>query len=77
MELLFEDDAIRAIAAKAIDRATGARGLRAIIEEIMTPLMFDIPSRDDVQSVVITKECVTDGAEPKWILKPTAELPQE
>ena len=69
VELVFEDEAIRAIAAKAIDRATGARGLRAIIEEIMTPIMFDIPSRNDVTKVIITEACVTAGAEPKMVLK--------
>ena len=69
VELAFEDEAIRAIASKAIDRATGARGLRAIIEEIMTPIMFDIPSREDVAKVIITEACVNEGAEPKLVLK--------
>ena len=73
VELVFEDEAIRAIATKAIDRATGARGLRAIIEEIMTPIMFDIPSRNDIAKVIITEACVTAGAEPELVLKESSE----
>jgi ATP-dependent Clp protease ATP-binding subunit ClpX len=68
--LRFEPEALRAIARKAIDRGTGARGLRAIIEELMLDIMFDIPSRDDVREVVITKECVEDNAAPMLILEP-------
>ena len=64
VKLTFEEDALRAIAKRAIERGTGARGLRSIIEETMTEIMFRIPSRDDVSEVVITKECITDGAEP-------------
>ena len=73
--LSFEEDALRAVAELAIERNTGARGLRSIIEGVMTGIMFDIPSRDDVEEVVVTKECVTDGAEPKLILKSPA-LPE-
>src|SRR5690554_2523096 len=58
--LTFDPDAIRAIARKALDRGTGARGLRAVLEELMRDVMFEIPSRDDVREVVITAECVTD-----------------
>lgn len=57
-ELVFEDDAVKAIAKLAIERNTGARGLRAIIEEIMTDVMYDVPSRDDVKRVVITADAV-------------------
>ena len=69
VELSFEDDALEAIAAKAIERNTGARGLRSIMEKLMMTTMYDIPSRDDVSEVIITKECVTEGAYPKLVLK--------
>ena len=69
VELTFESDALEAIAAKAIERNTGARGLRSIMEKLMMTAMYDIPSRDDVAEVVITKECVIDGAYPKLVMK--------
>lgn len=69
VELEFEDDALVEIAKKAIERKTGARGLRSIIEGIMLELMFDLPSRDDVQKCIITKETVIDNTPPKLILK--------
>jgi len=69
VELSFEPEALEAIAAKAIERNTGARGLRSIMEKLMMTAMYDIPSRDDVSEVIITKECVTDGAYPKLVLK--------
>ena len=53
----------------AIARNTGARGLRSIIEEVMQDVMFELPSRDDVAKVVIGKRCVTDHAQPKFIMK--------
>ena len=58
VELVFEDDALRSIAKKALERNTGARGLRSIIENIMLDIMFDIPSRDDVVKCVITDNIV-------------------
>ena len=75
VRLTFTDDALDSIAALATERKTGARGLRSIIEGFMTKIMYEIPSRDDVEEVVVTKECVTDGAEPKLILK-APELPE-
>jgi ATP-dependent Clp protease ATP-binding subunit ClpX len=62
--LTFDPDALRAVAQKALKRGTGARGLRAILESMMTDIMFDLPARDDVREVVITKECVTDSHPP-------------
>ncbi len=59
--LEFEDDALHEIAHMAIERDTGARGLRSIIEEVMLDIMFEIPSRDDVNKVVISKETVLEG----------------
>jgi ATP-dependent Clp protease ATP-binding subunit ClpX len=62
--LTIDKDALRAIAQKAIKRGTGARGLRAILEEMMTEIMFELPSRDDVREVVVTAEAVRDGRQP-------------
>jgi len=62
--LTFDPAALRAVAEKALKRGTGARGLRAILEMMMTDLMFDLPSRDDVREIVITREAVMDGKDP-------------
>ncbi|HEV8598298.1 MAG TPA: ATP-dependent Clp protease ATP-binding subunit ClpX [Gemmatimonadales bacterium] len=62
--LTFDAEALRAVARKALKRSTGARGLRAILETVMTDLMFDLPSRDDVREVVVTPECITDAKPP-------------
>jgi ATP-dependent Clp protease ATP-binding subunit ClpX len=72
VKLTVEDDAVREIAQTAIRLKTGARGLRTIIESVMTDVMYKIPSQDDVEEVVITKECLTDGKAPKLIYKQTA-----
>ncbi len=66
--ITFDPGAIRAIAKQAIERGTGARGLRAVIENLMRDIMFDIPSRQDVREVVVTPECVTDSVPPLLIL---------
>lgn len=68
-ELQFTDGALRAMAQLAIKRNTGARGLRSIIEDVMRDVMFDLPSRKDVEKVVIDKRCVNNHAEPKYIMK--------
>ncbi len=62
--LTFDADSLRAVAQKALKRGTGARGLRAILETMMTDIMFDLPGRDDVREVVITKESITEGKQP-------------
>ena len=64
VELEFDQDALEAIAQKAIERKTGARGLRSIIEETMLDLMFEIPSQEDVTCVRITKEAVEGTDKP-------------
>lgn len=69
VKLHFTPQALRAIAEEAIERNTGARGLRSIIEEVMRDIMYDIPSRDDVEQVTVTKRTVVDHAEPELILK--------
>ncbi|MBE6618432.1 MAG: ATP-dependent Clp protease ATP-binding subunit ClpX [Ruminococcaceae bacterium] len=65
VELIFEDGAIRAIAARAIERNTGARGLRSILEEIMLDIMYEVPSKENVESVTITEETLTKNTPPQ------------
>ncbi|TJY70494.1 ATP-dependent Clp protease ATP-binding subunit ClpX [Arthrobacter sp. CAU 1506] len=67
VELSFEQAALEAVADLALERGTGARGLRAIIEETLQPVMFDLPSREDIASVVITADVVLNKAEPTLI----------
>ena len=66
VKLVFERDALEAIAQKACDKGTGARGLRSIIEKLMLDMMFDLPSRSDVETCVITRKTVESG-EPELI----------
>ena len=68
-ELEFEPEALTAIAEKAIARNTGARGLRSIIEEIMMDIMFDIPSNENIEKVIITKEAAELTGEPTVVYK--------
>lgn len=63
-ELVFEDGALEAIASLAIERNTGARGLRSILEEIMTDIMFELPSDKTIKIITVTKECVTEKQKP-------------
>ena len=69
VDLDFKQDALVAVAEKAVKRKTGARGLRAILEEIMTEIMYEIPSDPNISKVVVTKECILDNAQPKIIYK--------
>lgn len=64
IELEFQPDALRAVAQEAMKRNTGARGLRAIIEDIMLDIMYEIPSRDDIEKVVITADCILKKEQP-------------
>ena len=68
VELQFEDEAIFAIVDKAVERKTGARGLRSIIEEIMTDIMFEIPSNPKIAKCIITKDTVINGNEPEVVI---------
>jgi len=68
VQLEFEEDALRSIADLAVLRKTGARGLRAILEDVLGPIMFEIPSADDVTKVVVTKAAVDEGAPPTIVL---------
>ena len=74
VELEFEDDAIGLIVDKAIERKTGARGLRSIIEEIMRDIMFEIPSNPKIEKCIITKETVENKEPPKIILNNNKEI---
>ena len=74
VELEFTDDALEAIADQAVMRGTGARGLRAILEEVLLSVMYEVPSREDVARVVITRETVTENVYPTLV--PREEKPQ-
>ncbi len=76
VELEFDQDALEAIADLAVLRKTGARGLRAIMEEVLGPIMFDVPSNDDVARVVVTRQSVLENAAPT-IVPRTAVRPAE
>lgn len=67
VELEFEPEAIKAIAKQAIERKTGARGLRSIIEKVMTDIMYEIPSREDVVKCIVTEGTITDSVQPTLV----------
>ena len=73
VKLSFEDDALEAIADLAVERKTGARGLRSIMEKVMMDVMFTIPSDKTIKECVITKASVTDGASP-LVIRGSQEL---
>ncbi|MEC8056861.1 MAG: AAA family ATPase, partial [Pseudomonadota bacterium] len=64
VDLVFEDAALRAVAKKALERNTGARGLRSILENVLLETMYELPSRDDVGTVIINEAVITEGAQP-------------
>ncbi len=74
VQLEIEEDALHAIAKKAIARKTGARGLRSIIEETMLDIMYEVPSRNDIKKCIITRETVMEEEEPKLVLRTEEEL---
>jgi ATP-dependent Clp protease ATP-binding subunit ClpX len=76
IELVFADEALRAIATKALARGTGARGLRSIIEESLMGVMFDLPSRRDVRKCVITRESIERGIDPTLVTEAEKVAPQ-
>ena len=69
VKLTLTDDALKAIAKKAIERKTGARGLRAIMEENLLELMYDIPDKKDVAEIIIDEHVINDKKQPKFIIK--------
>ena len=75
VELLFEPAALKKIAHQAIERKSGARGLRAIVEKVLMDTMFDLPSREDVKQVVITEKCVDGLEQPRLVLTDEAAKP--
>ncbi len=74
-ELVFSDDSLYAIADSALERQTGARGLRSIIEDALRDVMFDLPSRDDVRKCVVTRETIEKGLPPTLVTEATGRIP--
>ena len=77
VELEFDDEALNAVVDKAIERKTGARGLRAIIEDIMRDIMFEIPSNPKIEKCIITRATVENGEAPKLIINNNREIPKK
>jgi ATP-dependent Clp protease ATP-binding subunit ClpX len=77
IELVFTDDALWSISDRALERETGARGLRSIIETALLDVMFELPSRKDVSKCVITKETIEKGLKPTLVTSAGAELEDE
>ena len=75
VRLEYEDAALEAIADRAVDMGIGARGLRSIMENIMTDVMFTVPSDKTIERVVITADCVVNGTEPVVCRRGGEELP--
>ena len=65
VELVFQKEALEAAAEKAVERGIGARGLRAVLEEVMIQIMYDVPDQPDIARVTITPESVKNGAQPQ------------
>ena len=74
VELEMDDEAIKTVAKQAIERKTGARGLRGILEGVMTDIMYDIPSRDDVVKCIVTKDTIENHTRPTLVLSSGEEL---
>ena len=74
VELVFEEEALGLIADKAIEMQIGARGLRSVMEGIMTDMMFRVPSENDIEKVIITAECVRGESEPQLVRKSGGEV---
>ena len=77
VELELEDGAIEAIAEKALERKTGARGLRGIMEKIMTNIMYELPSRCDVDKCIVTRETVETEKDPQLVIADSVRLTGE
>ena len=74
VELVFTDDALRAVAEETLRQNTGARGLRSVMEKLLTQLMFDLPSDPTVEKVLLTAACVTEGAKPDIVYNPDRKV---
>lgn len=77
VELTFTDEALKAIAQEAMNRKTGARGLRGVIEESMLDIMYEIPSKKNVKECIITAEVIAGDQEPKLTYKPASPTPSK
>jgi ATP-dependent Clp protease ATP-binding subunit ClpX len=73
IELVFSDDALISVAEKALERETGARGLRSIIEETLLDVQFELPSRRDVKKCVVTKETIEKGITPTLVTEAVSD----
>jgi ATP-dependent Clp protease ATP-binding subunit ClpX len=69
VELVFTDEALRSIAQQSLQRKTGARGLRSVIETAMMDVMYEIPSMKGIEKCIIDKEVITEGKAPSYRLK--------
>ena len=76
VELEFTDNALKAVAQKTLERNTGARGLRAVMEELLTELMFEVPSDPTITKVIVHENCVTEGAKPELVIDPERKAPR-
>ena len=74
IELVFADEALHSVADKALERETGARGLRSIIEEVLLEVQFELPSRRDVKKCVVTRDTIDKGTPPTLV---TVAAPEE
>ena len=74
VQLEYDEEALSAIADKAVEMDIGARGLRSIMEKIMTQVMFQVPSDKSIKRVIITAACVNNGAEPEVIRESSGEI---
>ena len=76
VELKFSEGALRAVVKEALNRKTGARGLRAILEENMLDIMYEMPGQDDLKEIVITEEVIVNKAEPISVYRSEEEKAQ-
>ena len=77
IELVFAEDSLSAIADRALERETGARGLRSILEETLMDVQFELPSRRDVRKCVVTRETIAEGRQPTLVTEAVADEPDE
>jgi ATP-dependent Clp protease ATP-binding subunit ClpX len=77
IELVFADDSLGAIADRALERETGARGLRSILEETLLDVQFELPSRRDVKKCVVTKDTIDRGLKPTLVTEAVPDEPRE
>ena len=76
VQLAFTDDALRAVAEETLKRETGARGLRSVMEELLTKLMFEVPSDPTIEKITITSDTVKKGAQPEIVYNPERKAAQ-